>query len=123
MRMKVKCGDLDCREEFFVDSKDPVWECPSCSREIINKNYPFLTAKLMQAKIEGDMADWKNRFTELLEEATINIAERKGDKEIDINFLDEANANLSKDMPDNKWRELHDELLNRARILVLELDE
>ena len=123
MRMKVVCGDLECREEFFVESKETVWECPSCSREIVNKNYPFLTAKLMQAKIEGDSADWKIRFTELIEEAKKEISERSNGKTVDTEFLVDAVSNLEKELQNDEWKRLHDELLERAKCLVHELEE
>ncbi len=122
MRMKVICGDLECREEFFVDSKDAVWECPSCSREIANKNYPFLTAKLIQAKIEGDSADWKVRLSDLIEEARKEISERSNGKEVDLKFLDDADSNLKKELDNNEWKRLHDELLDRAKSIVRELE-
>ena len=123
MRMKVICGDTDCREEFFVDSKDAVWECPNCERELINRNYPFLSAKLMQAKIDGDEADWKNRFGEIIEEAKNAIEERRGDREVDVSFLNEAENSLSLDLSNNEWKEKHDDLLKKAREIVLDLDE
>lgn len=123
MRMKVICGDTDCREEFYVDSKDGVWECPNCSREIINRNYPFLTAKLMQAKIDGDEADWKNRFGEIIEEARIAIEERKGERDVDLSFIDDAEKSLSMELSMNEWKEKHDDLLIKAREIVLELEK
>ncbi len=122
MRMKVICGDPDCREEFFVDSKDSVWVCTNCTREIENKNYPFLTAKLMQARIEGDSADWKKRLEEMIGEARKEISERSRGKELDQSFIDLIESRSKEELSNKEYRELHDDLLKRARELVLKLD-
>ncbi len=122
MRMKVICGDPDCREEFFVDSKEGVWECTNCTREIENKNYPFLTAKLMQARIEADSADWKRRFEEIIGEARKEISDRSQGKELDLSFIDEAELKLNEELSNAEYRELHDELLKEAREIVLQLE-
>jgi hypothetical protein len=125
MRMKVKCGDEDCRTEFFVDSSEPVWTCTECGREIANRNYPFLTAKLMQAKIDGPRADWKRVYSDLLALARKEIGTRtaEGNKVIDLTFLDEAEKELkAKKRKNDEWRRLHDELLERSRQAVLSLE-
>jgi len=126
MRMKVICGDPDCREEFFVESTDPVWECPECGREITNKHYPFLTAKLMQAKIDGDSADWRMVYSDLLDLVEAQVSSRLKGREgkADLSFIDEAKKiRSSKGRKSNaKWRELHDELLKKGREAVLALD-
>ncbi|MFW3145978.1 MAG: hypothetical protein ACMUIE_04115 [Thermoplasmatota archaeon] len=125
MRMQVKCGNMDCRNEFYVDTMDPVWICDNCSREIINANYPFLTAKLMQAKIEGEQADWKEMFGLLLDMAKMEISQRNV-KGLDVNlrFLDSAEEMLIKGsrLTNAGWREEHDRLLAMAREVVLMLD-
>jgi hypothetical protein len=120
MRMMVRCGDQDCKNEFYVESKDPVWECPNCAREIINKNYPFLTARLMQAKIDGDMTDWKVMFLELLKTARIEINARGGDPS---SVTGSAEKEVKgKDLSNSQWREEHDKLLHKARELIMELE-
>lgn len=121
MRMKVICGDEDCREEFFVESKEHIWVCPNCAREIENRNYPFLTAKLMQAKIDGDNADWRTRFEEIIEEASKLVEEIKDDK--DPSFIEAARSELEKDMTNARWRELHDRFLEEAREFILNLEK
>ena len=125
MRMKVKCGNEDCRTEFFVDSAEPVWTCTECGREITNRNYPFLTAKLMQARIDGPKADWKAAYQNLLEMARkeINTRTEGGKRSIDLSFLDAAGKELKvKKRSNDEWRRLHDELLERSRRAVLELE-
>lgn len=122
MRMKVICGDPECREEFFVDSSEPIWKCPRCERTIINRNYPFLSAKLMQARIDGDEADWKVRLSEIAVEARTEISKRKGGGSVDLSFIDEALEELEKDLPNEEYRKLHDRILQKARELVLELE-
>jgi len=124
MQMIVKCGDPECREEFKVGSEDPTWECPACGRAILNRNYPFLTAKLMQARIDGDENDWKTTFKDLLEKARMEVVKRTegGDSVVDLSFIEEADNELSKDHGNQEWRIKHDELLQKGREVVLELD-
>ena len=122
--MIVKCGNPDCREEFKVSSKDPEWECPACSRAIVNRNYPFLTAKLMQAKIDGDLADWKGLFADLIDSARSEIEARpagEGDGP-DLSFLEEARSLLESDMPASEWRRHYEQLMEKARDTVLSLE-
>lgn len=125
MRMKVKCGNEDCRTEFFVESSEPLWTCTECGREITNRNYPFLTARLMQARIDGPRADWKGAFQYLIGLARKEIGARTvgGDKGVDLSFLDLAEKELrSKKRSNDEWRRLHDELLERSRSVVLMLE-
>lgn len=122
MRMLVRCGDQDCNNEFYADSKDPVWECTNCGREIVNQNYPFLTAKLMQAKIDGDRADWREMFIELVKTARIEINARGGNGD-DLGFLATAEKDAAKlDLTNQKWREKYDILLGQAREVILTLE-
>jgi len=127
MRMMVRCGNEECENVFYADSKDPVWECGNCGREIVNRNYPFLTAKLMQGKIDGDNADWRSLFMELVERAEIEISSRGGRERegIDLSFLDAAKrlALEKPDLDNSIWRKEHDTLLERSREAVLSLDE
>ncbi|MCU0799934.1 MAG: hypothetical protein MUC62_09740 [Candidatus Thermoplasmatota archaeon] len=125
MRMKVKCGNDDCRTEFFVESAEPVWTCTECGREITNRNYPFLTAKLMQARIDGPRADWMKAYTELLELAKKEVGERAkgGNKGEDLKFLEVAAKKLKgKKRTNEEWKKMHDELLERSRQAVLALE-
>lgn len=121
MRMQVKCGNLDCREEFYVDSMEPVWECPSCSRVIENRNYPFLTAVLMQAKIDSDQTNWKAMYKKLIASARNHITSRKGGDD-SLAFLQEAEKLLENEMDNKRWKEEHDRLIRSARKVILELD-
>jgi len=128
----VKCGNQDCGKEFRADTADPVWKCPHCGREIENRYYPFLTAKLMQAKINGDEKTWRERYESLIEESRLKILERyerivekKGEGYYvpDMSFLEEAEEILDKDDDEVDWKEEHDALLRKARKVVLEEDE
>ncbi|MGA1873727.1 MAG: hypothetical protein ACMUHY_08645 [Thermoplasmatota archaeon] len=123
MRMMVRCGDEECKTEFYVDSKEPVWECTNCGRQITNRNYPFLSARLMQAKIDGDAADWRTMYAELIKTSRIEIRARGGSDE-DTSFLEEADKELSSagDLTNGQWRKKHDMLLDRAREVILSLE-
>jgi len=125
MQMIVKCGDDECREEFKVASEEPAWECPACGRVIQNKNYPFLTAKLMQARIDGDQNDWKKTFEELLEKTRTEVVKRTEGKDaaVDLEFMDEAEGELPKERANEEWKNLHDKLLKNGREAILELDK
>ena len=124
MWMIVKCGDPDCRKEFKVSSKDPEWECPSCSRVIVNRHYPFLTARFMQARIDGDDADWKGLLSDLIESARKEIGLRAEgvDPPPDTAFLDKIESLLSEKSGESNWRQIYDKLLQQARETVLLLE-
>ena len=122
MRMMVRCGDQDCKMEFYVDSKDPVWECPNCERVITNRNYPFLTAKLMQAKIDGDATDWKGMFLDLIKTARIEINARGGGEEHTEKMDRMEKEATKKDLTNSQWKEEHDKLLEEARNIILSLE-
>jgi len=66
MKMLIKCGSEECRTEFAADTTDPFWKCPACAREIENRHFPFLNAKLMDSKVRPEKAEWKNLFHEHL---------------------------------------------------------
>ena len=126
MQIKVICGNDDCREEFPVPSEDPEWECPSCGRRILNRRYPFLTARLMQGTIDKDAGDWKALYSFLLERARSEIEKRDQwlGQDDDLSFLDEAQRVIDSDeeLPPMRWKVLHDDLLSRSREAVLKLD-
>lgn len=124
MKMRVVCGDPECRKEFPVSSEDPFWECPSCGRKIENRKYPFLTAKLMQASIDGENADWKALFVDLMEQTRMEIVKRTEGKEVapDLSFLDKAEDMLGEENG-TSWKEKYDWLFSEARKTVLELDK
>jgi hypothetical protein len=81
MQIIVKCGNDDCRSEFKANVKDPEWICPQCDRVIPNKNYPFLTAKLMQARSKPEDANWERLHDDLLEKAAEIIKEKDAEIE------------------------------------------
>lgn len=126
MQIRVVCGNEDCRVEFPVSSEDPEWECPSCGRKILNRRYPFLTARLMQGTIDKEAGDWKALYSFLLERARSEIVKRDQwmGPDDDLAFLDEAQRVLDseEELSVGKWKDLHDELLSRSREAVLKLD-
>jgi ribosomal protein L37AE/L43A len=126
VKMRVVCGDPECRKEFPVSSDDPVWECPSCGRKIENKKYPFLTAKFMQASIDGGDADWKSLFSDLIEQTRTEIVKRTEGRDVapDLSFLDRAEDLLGTESKGtSSWRENYEWLFSEARKLILKLDE
>ena len=120
MQIRVVCGDEECRKEFPVSSEDPSWECPGCGRAIINRRYPFLTARLMQGTIDGEEANWKELYSFLIERARSEFEKRSAPVP---SFIEEAEAELSKNVPNSVWREMHDGLLQKAREAILALNE
>jgi hypothetical protein len=77
MEIIVKCGSDECRGEFRAEIKEKEWICPHCDRVIDNKNYPFLSAKLMEALTNPKQADWKELHDELLTKAIEMVKERE----------------------------------------------
>ena len=82
MRFIVVCGNLECREEYYAQTEHKEWTCTKCGRVKSNDFWPFLDAKLMQAKIDKD-TDWKKMHDELLAKARMMIE----DKEEEIKLL------------------------------------
>ncbi|UCC94102.1 MAG: hypothetical protein JSW25_05430, partial [Thermoplasmata archaeon] len=74
MRIIIICGNPECGEEYPADTRDRTWECPHCGRSRENQYYPFLNAKLMNARIHSDEADWKAHHDELLMTAQGKVA-------------------------------------------------
>ena len=75
MRIIIVCGNDDCRQEYKVDTTDRFWECSHCGRKRESDNYPFLTAKFMQARIDGDNGDWETILTEAIQKADTKVQE------------------------------------------------
>ncbi len=150
MRMIIICGDPDCGEEYPADTGDRTWECPHCGRVRDNQYYPFLTAKLMNARIHSDEADWKGHHDELLVTAQGKVADLRdraeylqkdlkrlrvqlpeSDREAlpDLTSLDDVADFLgpwSPEAPDDDgtaWRDLHDRLLEGARAEIIALED
>jgi len=82
MRFIVVCGNPECREEYYAQTEDKEWTCTKCGRVKSNDFWPFLDAKLMQAKIDKD-TDWKKMHDELLIKARMMVE----DKEEEIKLL------------------------------------
>jgi hypothetical protein len=76
MRLIIVCGNEDCRKEYNTDTNDRVRECPHCGRKTDNVYYPFLSAKLMQSRIDGDQGDWESVYDETFEKALVKVQER-----------------------------------------------
>ena len=150
MRIQVICGDPECGEEYPTDTRDRFWECPHCGRAIENKYYPFLTAKLMNARIHADETDWKEQHDELLVQARGKAADlqehlnvlRKDLRKLRVRLPEEEREALpdledigstdgfldgwSPDAPGDDmdaWRRLYDKLLEGAREEIITLEE
>jgi len=150
MRIIIICGDPDCGEEYPAETGDRTWECPHCGRVRENGYYPFLTAKLMNARIHSDEADWKAHHDELLMSARGKAADLR-DR---ASFLAKDLAKLRVRLPEGEreglvapetvedvepflegwdpgaeggggpeWRDLHDRLLEGARGEILALED
>jgi len=89
MRFIVVCGNDECREEYNALTEDKEWLCPKCGRVKANPYWPFLDAKLMQAKIDKD-TDWKKMHDELLSKARQLVE----DKDEEIKLLKTENKKL-----------------------------
>lgn len=122
MQIRVVCGDDECRREFPVSTEDPSWECPGCGRVIVNRRYPFLTARLMQGTIDGEEANWMELYSFLIEKARSEFEKRSASVP---SFIEEAETELSTNeaVPNARWREMHDGLLQKAREAILALEE
>jgi len=82
MRFIVVCGNPECREEYYAQTEERVWTCTKCGRQKQNEFWPFLDARLMQARIDKD-TDWRRMHDELLARARTMIE----DKEEEIRLL------------------------------------
>jgi hypothetical protein len=150
LRIFIVCGDPECGEEYPADTGDKRWLCPHCGRERPNKYYPFLTARLMNAKIHADETDWKEHHDDLLSTARRKIEDlrdhiellRRDLKRLRIRLPEEKRGQFdplmdgvevasfldgwSTEAPEKDreaWRDLHDRLLEGVREEVLALEE
>ena len=76
MRLRIICGNDDCRQEYTTDTMDRTWECPHCGRVRENDFYPFLTARMMQARINGKDDDWEAVHDDMVEKADVRVQEK-----------------------------------------------
>ena len=150
MRIIIICGNPDCQEEYPADTEDRTWECAHCGRERPNLYYPFLTARLMNARIHSDDADWKEHHDELLLKAQRKVSDlvdhiellRKDLAKLRVRLPEEERDKFDEDagevatngflggwVPEapeddmSAWRELHDRLLEGARGEILDLED
>jgi len=75
MRIIIICGNDDCRQEYKVETTDRFWECSHCGRKRESDHYPFLTAKFMQARIDGDNGDWETILNEAVQRSDTKVQE------------------------------------------------
>ena len=150
MRIIIICGNPECGEEYPTDTKDRMWECPHCGRQRENQFYPFLNAKLMNARIHSDEADWKEHHDELLVTAQGKVTDlrdriaylRKDLSKLRVQLPQEDQAKLpdlaSPDDVDDfltgwtpeapsedpaAWLDLHDRLFEGARAEIMALED
>jgi len=137
MRLRIICGDDDCRQEYTTDTMDRTWECPHCGRVRENDFYPFLSARMMQARINGQDQDWETVHDDMVEKADVRVQEKnvrlrrlEGDLGIDD---EEAYPDAIAEMrvlakedegkADLKWRERTEWFMERARKIILALED
>jgi hypothetical protein len=149
MRIIIICGDDECGQEYPADTKDRIWECPHCGRSRENQYYPFLTAVLMNARIHAADADWRTLHDDLLATAQGKVADlldrmtylRRDVEKLRLQLPEEDRKGLADlpspdDLPDflggwspvattddDRWRDLHDQLLEGARGDILALED
>ena len=150
MRIIIICGDPACGEEYPAETEDRLWSCPHCGRERKNMYYPFLTARLMDARIHSDEADWKEHHDQLLAKARGRVAElrdhigwlRKDLSKMRVRLPEEDRAKFqgghdeeevdafldswvpeAEDDDRGTWKDLHDRLLEGARSEILGLED
>lgn len=150
MRIIIICGNPDCQEEYPADTEDRAWQCPHCDRERPNIYYPFLTARLMNARIHTEEADWKEHHDELLAKAQRKVADLQDHMEVlfkdlaklRVRLPEEEQAKLeplermaaedgflegwtprAEEGDMTAWRELHDRLLEGAREQILAMED
>jgi hypothetical protein len=147
MRIIIICGNPDCGEEYPANTEDRLWMCPHCERERPNIYYPFLTAKLMNARIHSDEADWKEHHDDLLMRAQrkvedlrdhidllrkdiqklrVRLPEEEQAKVEDLSSVVDGDGFIAEWGPDEgieEWRDLHDKLLEGAREEILALED
>lgn len=76
MQIFIKCGGDECGREFKGDTGQPDWTCPYCGREVRNAQYPFLCARLMEAKSHPpEETNWKELLDHLLRKARLKYLE------------------------------------------------
>jgi DNA-directed RNA polymerase subunit RPC12/RpoP len=128
MEFFIKCGGNECHREFKGNTDERSWLCPYCDHEIVNKLYPFLCARLMEAKSSPDDTDWKDLFDFLLEKARLAMIENNmkrvenGLAKTKLTKLIEYEELLEKDDTDFKQKTLEavDEL---GKIIISQEEE
>jgi hypothetical protein len=89
MKFIVVCGNDDCRAEYSAQTEEKEWACPKCSRRKTNPYWPFLDAKLMQARIDKD-TDWKKMYDDLI----VKARQLLEDKDEEMKLLKKENRQL-----------------------------
>jgi len=135
MQIIIVCGNDDCRQEYKVDTNDRYWECPHCGRKRESDHYPFLTARLMQARIDGENGDWETIHNESLEKADVKVQENDrrierleydagvaipgevlaSEYKADLKNLKEEDGAASEE----KWRKRAESFIKRARAIIV----
>lgn len=76
MDLQIVCAN--CAAEFTASADEPRWVCTSCSHEIDNVRYPFLTRRVAHAKAHRLETDWEAMFDEVLKEAHEKVVALEG---------------------------------------------
>ena len=137
MRLRIICGNDDCRQEYTTDTMDRTWECPHCGRVRENDFYPFLTARMMQARINGKDDDWEAVHDDMVEKADVRVQEKnvrlrrlEGDLDIqDDKVYPDAIAEMGslikedEGKTDLKWHERAEWFMERARKIIVAIED
>ena len=135
LKLKVVCGEQDCRNEFSADTDEPEWECPACQHLIKNPHFPFLTARIMHSRARPDDVDWEEFFARLMEDVSGYFTERadflfnsKDGERVREELGEEAVAFIRMSMDggdelareygerhNGEWHRMHESLLEEAR--------
>jgi endogenous inhibitor of DNA gyrase (YacG/DUF329 family) len=133
MRLRIICGNDECRQEYSTDTMDRYWECPHCGRVRENDFYPFLSARMMQARINGKDEDWEAVHEDIVNKADLRVQEknvrlRRLEGDLDVPD-DEAHpdsigemANVIKDIGSREgldWRARSELLMKEARKIIV----
>ncbi len=118
-----------CANEYMVDTDSPQWECPSCERILENKNYPFLSARLMEAKrLDVKDSDWNALYHDIRNKALDKLMELKLQykvEQIDLppaEELDLGNVPEIDRLDEEAWKEATLQFIDKAHAIIIKLE-
>ena len=127
MQFIIKCGGDNCGREFKAETEDRMWQCPFCDHEIPNRDYPFLSARLMEAKRVPEETDWHDLLDLILRKARVKMMENnllrmeQGLEKVSLKPLIELEEKL--DSPDLDFQELTLSAIKELGNIIKEQEE